>query len=266
MLPVLRDWYVQAGASGMLATDSMNRGAFMLGGTGADALVGGTGADLLVGNAGNDLLQGGLGNDTLLGGSGNDAYVYTTGDGLDTILDTSGQNTLAMDGVVLVGGDQYGDNRVHKDANGHLYVQADPKTLLIDGNIVIQNYGTGGTFGLTMTGAVADANPQTANTFVGDPLIHSVAAIAAGSEGTDWHVTNRYNVITDSNGSILSYDVDYYLIDVATGNPIEGGGPERVDSLIGTAVNDHITSGAGFILFGGCKRAAANDAEGRMRA
>src|SRR3989338_742676 len=136
ILPTLRDWYVQAGASGMNATDTLNRGAFMLGGTGADALVGGTGSDLLVGNAGDDLLQGGGGNDTLLGGSGNDAYVYTTGDGLDTILDTGGQNTLAVDGSILAGGDQYGDARVHKDASGHLYVQADPKTLLIDGNIV----------------------------------------------------------------------------------------------------------------------------------
>ncbi|MBI5659525.1 MAG: hypothetical protein HZC43_08260, partial [Nitrosomonadales bacterium] len=62
MLPALRDWYVQAGASGMNATDTLNRGAFMLGGNGSDALVGGTAADLLVGNAGADLLQGGGGN------------------------------------------------------------------------------------------------------------------------------------------------------------------------------------------------------------
>jgi len=84
VLPALRDWYVQAGGSGMNAADTMNRGAFMLGGNGADALVGGTGADLLVGNAGNDLLQGGQGNDTLLGGAGDDTYVYTSGDGIDT--------------------------------------------------------------------------------------------------------------------------------------------------------------------------------------
>lgn len=69
MLPAMRDWYVQAGASGMNASDTLNRGAFMLGGTGSDALVGGAAADLLVGNAGDDLLQGGLGNDILLVGS-----------------------------------------------------------------------------------------------------------------------------------------------------------------------------------------------------
>lgn len=41
LLPVLRDWYVQAGGSGMEATDTQNRGAFMLGGHRADTLTGG---------------------------------------------------------------------------------------------------------------------------------------------------------------------------------------------------------------------------------
>ncbi len=41
LLPGLRDWYVQAGHSGMNATYAQNRGAFMLGGLGADSLMGG---------------------------------------------------------------------------------------------------------------------------------------------------------------------------------------------------------------------------------
>ncbi|MBU4154554.1 MAG: hypothetical protein KKD63_16925, partial [Proteobacteria bacterium] len=41
MLPNLRDWYIQAGAGGMTATDTENRGAFMLGGSAADTLTGG---------------------------------------------------------------------------------------------------------------------------------------------------------------------------------------------------------------------------------
>ena len=111
VLPALRDWYVQAGGSGMNAADTQNNGAFMLGGNRADALVGGTGSDLLAGNAGTDLLQGGQGNDTLLGGAGNDTYVYTDGDGIDTILDSGGQNTLAVDGATLAGGAEYGRAR-----------------------------------------------------------------------------------------------------------------------------------------------------------
>ncbi|MDD5385115.1 MAG: DUF2974 domain-containing protein [Gallionella sp.] len=235
LLPYMRDWYVQAGASGMLATDTLNRGAFMLGGNGADALVGGTGSDLLVGNAGDDLLQGGGGNDTMLGGSGNDAYVYTTGDGHDTILDTGGQNTLAVDGNVLAGGDQYGDTRVHRDASGHLYVQADSNTLLIDGNIVIQNYATGGTFGLTMNGAVADINPATTHDIKGDPLIHSATVSAIPN---DWAVTSS---VSNGDGTVT---VDYYLKD-ADGYPTEGGQQERADTLHDTTASDHIISGGG---------------------
>ncbi|MDH2917262.1 MAG: hypothetical protein PXX77_10360, partial [Gallionella sp.] len=90
LLPYMQDWYVQAGASGMTATDTLNRGAFMLGGNGADTLTGGTSADLLVGNAGDDVLNGGQGSDTLLGGTGVDTYVLNTGagQGIDTVLDS----------------------------------------------------------------------------------------------------------------------------------------------------------------------------------
>lgn len=91
MLPMLRDWYVQAGSSGMVATDTLSRGAFMLGGAGADTLAGGDKADLLVGNGGDDVFKGGQGNDVLLGGQGTDTYVFERGDGLDTILDSDGQ-------------------------------------------------------------------------------------------------------------------------------------------------------------------------------
>jgi Ca2+-binding RTX toxin-like protein len=38
------------------------------------------------------------GNDYLEGGTGNDTYVYQTGDGLDTILDSDGQGRIAIEG------------------------------------------------------------------------------------------------------------------------------------------------------------------------
>ena len=219
VLPYMRDWYVQAGASGMLATDTLNRGAFMLGGIGSDALQGGTGADLLVGNAGDDLLQGGLGNDILLGGTGNDTYVYTNGDGLDTIFDVSGQNTLAVNGTILDGGAQYGDTNVHRDANGNLYVQAG-SNLIIDGDIVIQNYGTGGTFNLTMAGPAADINPQTQTPdIVGDfgPM--------------DFY---------DPNGNL------YYKYDDLDNLVTDPNKPGSIaDTLYDSANNDHIISGGG---------------------
>lgn len=115
------------------------------------------------------------------------------------------------------------------------YAQADPQTLLIDGNIVIQNYGSGGSFGLTMSGAIADINPTTTHDIKGDPLIHNATVSAIPG---DWAVTSS---VSNGDGTVT---VDYYLKD-ADGNPVEGGQQDRADSLAGTTANDHIISGAG---------------------
>jgi Ca2+-binding RTX toxin-like protein len=210
MLPVLRDWYVQAGASGMNATDTLNRGAFMLGGTGADALVGGAGNDLLVGNAGDDLLQGGKGNDVLLGGAGNDAYVYSNGaggnqDGLDIILDFGRDGAIYIDGTQVAGGTEYGDSRVHKDADGRLYVQSG-NNLIINGNILVQGWQAGD-LGINMTGPAAETDITTTRDIYGD----------LASDGTPDDL----------------------------GNPDGTASPDRADTLYDSAGNDHIMSYGG---------------------
>lgn len=101
LLPQLRDWYIQAGSAALNATDTLNRGAFMLGGSGNDVLVGGTAVDLLVGNTGADTLTGGIGADRLLGGDGNDTYVYNTGDGTDVIIDVDNLGSIQINGQAL---------------------------------------------------------------------------------------------------------------------------------------------------------------------
>ncbi len=50
----------------------------------------------LQGVAGNDTLNGGKGNDVLNGGGGDDTYLYNYGDGLDTLSDREGQDTVAF--------------------------------------------------------------------------------------------------------------------------------------------------------------------------
>jgi len=191
ILPYLRDWYVQAGAGGMTATDTLNRGTFMLGGNGADTLTGGTKADLLIGNAGDDVLNGGQGSDTLLGGIGVDTYVLNTGagQGIDTVFDSDRRGYLRDDTsnpIVLTGGTQYGDNRVFrgKDANGasHLYtfVSGDRATggdLLVDGAVLIKDWrpNAGNHMGITFSDAVAQAAPQTTTTFVGSPALKEMS-------------------------------------------------------------------------------------------
>ena len=59
----------------------------LYGGLGNDALIGGEGNDTLYGFAGDDTISGGTGNDFLSGDEGRDVFVYSSGDGDDTIRD-----------------------------------------------------------------------------------------------------------------------------------------------------------------------------------
>ena len=284
-LSSLRDWYIQAGttstgsgqASGMLATDTLNRGAFMLGGTGADALVGGTGADLLAGNAGDDVLNGGQGSDILLGGIGVDTYVLNTGagQGIDTVLDSDQKGYLRDDTtspIVLSGGEQYGDNKVFRgtDANGvsHLYtfVTGDRVTggdLLVDGAMLIKGWrpNAGNHMGLTFSDASATQNPQppvmpaTTRDIIGDVQdAEFTVTLAAGTyidPAWKWGIIGQQPATShqDANGNtvvdtitytyIQQDDLDNWILDPSKPDATRG------DSLNGSAGNDHITSGGG---------------------
>jgi Ca2+-binding RTX toxin-like protein len=66
-----------------------NEGADVLsGGLGSDSLFGGEGNDTLYGDDGGDLLRGGTGDDELRGDDGADVFVFSAGDGADTVNDS----------------------------------------------------------------------------------------------------------------------------------------------------------------------------------
>ncbi|MFZ6681424.1 putative Ig domain-containing protein [Undibacterium sp. Tian12W] len=84
-------------------------------------LLGARGNDQLSGYGGDDTLNGAGGNDTLQGGSGNDTYIYKAGDGVDTIIDAEGNNTISF-----AAGAQMSDLRGHfvkNDQGSFLQVQ-----------------------------------------------------------------------------------------------------------------------------------------------
>jgi len=60
----------------------------------------GSGDDVIDAGAGNDVLMGGKGNDLLIGGSGDDMYLYTLGDGNDTIEDHEGDDRLVLHDIL----------------------------------------------------------------------------------------------------------------------------------------------------------------------
>lgn len=86
----------------------------LLGGAGLDTIIGGSGndtirggddndsidggieADTLIGDAGNDTILGGAGNDSITGGDGDDTFIFSVGDGADTITDFNVGNSGAL--------------------------------------------------------------------------------------------------------------------------------------------------------------------------
>ncbi len=79
----------------------------LVGNSGDNHISGGGGNDTLDGAGGNDTLDGGTGNDVLIGGAGDDTYLINLGDGLDSIGDVAGNDTvrfgdgLSLDNVAL---------------------------------------------------------------------------------------------------------------------------------------------------------------------
>lgn len=72
----------------------------LTGGASPERIYGGAGADTLNGDDGNDVLYGGAGDDSLTGGSGSDVYVWTWGDGNDSVNEMSNNNS-AVDRLVF---------------------------------------------------------------------------------------------------------------------------------------------------------------------
>jgi len=178
--------------------------------------------------------------------------------------------------------------------NGHLYIETGGK-MVIDGNIAIRNYGSGGTFGLAMTGAVADIDPVTTLPLTGDlaPIDQNLNTAGIDSLGnviTDPATPEpgRADSLFDSAGNdlIISGGGDDWIyahrggddvIDAGTGrDKVYGFGGDDVilggdgsDILSGGADNDHLDGGVGIakttngaicaVLFGRIKSAAAND-------
>lgn len=66
---------------------------------GSDLILGFGGNDLIQGNGGGDIILGGPGNDTLRGGAGDDIFVFSPGDGFDTIADFEPGDRILLLGI-----------------------------------------------------------------------------------------------------------------------------------------------------------------------
>ncbi len=141
------------------------------GGASTDTLTGGDKWDKLYGMQGDDGLNGGKGNDYLEGGQGADTYLYTSGDGLDTILDTDGLGKITFDGTILNGGKLLFGETYKSDDGKYLYTllaKANGQDLLISamgGQIIVKDFQSG-ELGIALNPADALAPAQ--NILYGD--------------------------------------------------------------------------------------------------
>ena len=94
-----------------------NNSCTLYGEAGNDSLTGGSISDYLYGGSGNDTLQGKQMGDDLYGGTGDDTYIFNVGDGIDTISDEAGNDTISFGNNIT-----HDDIAIFMDSNNSLYI------------------------------------------------------------------------------------------------------------------------------------------------
>ncbi len=203
------------------------------GGKGDDVIYGGISNDIIYGDdvtsskytVGNDTLAGGKGNDYLAGGYGDDTYIYNLGDGLDTIYDVTGTDTLKFgEGITL-------DNFTYRAEGNNL-------RMILNGDetqgIIIQDYFSG---------------KRIENIELSDGTIIDFTKV--GFELNQNSISNSLT-LTD-NDDILHLDDNYNNINAAGGDDIVYGnifadtidGGAGDDSIYGNNGNDTLIGSGG---------------------
>lgn len=191
---------------------------------GDDTLYALDGNDTLYSYAGDDVLVGGTGNDILRGELGNDNYIWSVGDGDDTIYDTGGIDQLVLHGVLAneVRFEKIGvydlaihigsetillDNQLRSDYTGNpTYDKYQVETILLDNGTVLDiadHLTFNGTSGDdALNGSNGD---DTLESFDGDDVLIGGSGddILNGGAGNDTYVFelgDGNNTITDVSG------------------------------------------------------------------
>ncbi|HSV61092.1 MAG TPA: peroxidase family protein [Variovorax sp.] len=218
--------------SGLGGNDTLN------GGLGADSLIGGDGNDQLNGGDDDDTLDGGIGNDTLDGGAGNDTL--TAGAGNDNLFGDDGNDVL--------------DGGIGNDAmNGG---DGDDTFLVDSATDTVAEGGGGGTDTVqsSVTYTITDADVENL-TLLGTGNINGTgngsANVLTGNSGN--------NVLTGGGGTdTANYAAAAAAVTVslaAVGAQATGGAGNdtlsSIENLVGSALGDTLTAGAGANLLSG---------------
>ncbi len=116
-------------------------GDVLYGGEGDDELYGGAGKDQLFGGDGDDTIEGGERGDILTGGAGADTFVYSTGDGRDTITDfTDGEDKIDLSGTGITSFDDLTFRQDGNDAVIDLGTSDNPDDVILLENFDMNNF------------------------------------------------------------------------------------------------------------------------------
>ena len=207
--------------TGTISADTLNglAGADIIyGRDGNDLLNGGPDNDLLFGEAGNDTLDGGTGNDRLNDQSGNNVYVFTKGDGQDSIDATNETSPRKLNTVLFKAGTLPSEVSVQRATDGG------------NESLVLSTVGTTDT--ITVKGFFLGVGPTNVN--------NPVQAVRF-ADGTTWDMTTILGMLATNaiNGTIAADS----LIGTAAGDKITG--LDANDTLNAAAGDDWLDGGLG---------------------
>jgi Ca2+-binding RTX toxin-like protein len=218
----------------------------LIGDAGDNLLDGGAGQDTLYGGAGHDTLIGGTGNDLLYGGRGNDSYLFSQGDGVDSI----------SEGFVT----GYGPGGGAVDTVRFLDVRSSEVNALRRGSSLVLDYGANDQ--VTIEGQFAGGAHAIERITFSDGVSWNKAAIRAhaallGTAGDDvLRGGRRSDRIYGLDGNDTLYGkAGKDLLDGGAGNDSLYGGSGN-DILDGGAGDDSLSDTAGKAVFNG---GAGND-------
>lgn len=161
-------------------------------------IIGSTHDDILTGDSNDNVFQGGPGNDILSGGVGDDTYIFAAGDGQDIITETSGFDTLAIQGDITLANLQF--SRIGDDL--HIEIASGVTvTGFYSGNpdLILEqiSFGNGSTYDLTaLLSTPANQSPTLQNDdFTGDQDTAITGNLFAD---------NGHGVDADPDGDVLS--------------------------------------------------------------
>jgi Ca2+-binding RTX toxin-like protein len=217
----------------------------LVGGAGDDELHGQRGSDRLLGGAGNDKLHGGAGADLLVGGAGADTYVWSQGDGADTIL-AAGETVAGGSDIIQIEGTFY-------DFDWHFVGDDLQIGVLLDGSSTFDDVGgyinladfLNGADSIAYIEADLSLNPDEDNNPFYSPG-DGLARLYVTTQGTDQGPYTELVAGTNGDGDALYTNGGYqdWVFGLSGDDTIVNNSDQTLAYLRGGEGNDQITGGA----------------------